>query len=167
MIKKQLIISLIILEQRALLGRIPQDHPKRQMIEEERKKYEAGYRGQKSVKYFLDLLPDDEYYIFHDLRLQNNSKYFQMDAVLLITAAILILEVKNFSGHLYFDKSHQVIRTLNDRRTCFSNPIAQVKLQAQQLNNWLKNNKLPVLPIESVVIFSNSSAIIEADDSYE
>jgi len=62
--EKQITIRIQTLE--ALLRRIPSDHPKRVLIENEYSKRMAGYKGEKSLDYYLSFLGED-YYIFHDL----------------------------------------------------------------------------------------------------
>ncbi|MGV3464645.1 MAG: nuclease-related domain-containing protein [Heyndrickxia sp.] len=37
------------------------------------------YNGEQSVDYFLSLLNEKKYFIFHDLRLQVNNHFFQID----------------------------------------------------------------------------------------
>lgn len=150
----------LILE--ALLRRLPQNHPSRPKINEELLKSYAGYRGEQSIDYHLSFLPKDNYYLLHDLRLQNRQKHhFQMDTLLLSPHFFLILEVKNISGSLYFDQTfHQLIRTTNGKEEGFPDPILQVKKQEKQLKTWLSEHHFQSIPVVSLVVISNSSTII-------
>ncbi|MGG3571578.1 nuclease-related domain-containing protein [Bacillus gobiensis] len=162
MIVKDRKIPRKILIFKALLRRLPSNHPSRKKIEEELLKSYAGYRGEQSIDYHLTFLPADKYHLLHDLRLQNRQKhYFQMDTLILSPHFFLILEVKNISGSLYFDQVfHQLIRTADGKEEGFPDPILQVKKQEKQLKYWLADNHYPSVPIVSLVVISNSSTII-------
>lgn len=112
MIIKERPIPYIILLLEALLRRIPKNHTKRLQIENDLNKWWASYRGEQSVDYHLDILPKDDVSILHSPRLNNNQNYFQIDTLLLFTKLIIIIEIKTFSGKVYFDKkNNQVIQT--------------------------------------------------------
>ncbi len=86
----------------ALLRRLPASHSKRVLIENDLAKRKAGFRGEEAVDYFLKHL--NEFTIIHDIRLAGgNDDFFQIDALLLYSNFILILEIKNISGTIYFD----------------------------------------------------------------
>lgn len=164
MIKKPLEIPLINLILDALLRRIAKDHPKRPLIEQDFARRMAGYKGELSMKYHLTFLNPQKHLIFHSLRLINNNYAFQMDILILTTRYILILEIKNIIGTVFFE-SHfdQFIRTLNGKEEGFLNPLSQIKLQKHRLKQWLKDHKINEFPIESFVCFTNPQTIIRAD----
>ncbi|HEU5141363.1 MAG TPA: nuclease-related domain-containing protein, partial [Bacillales bacterium] len=144
MIKKERKIPLTIRKRTALLRRLPPSHPKRPQIEKQLAKYNAGYRGERSIEYYLSFLPEKQYHIFHDLRLTSGDHFFQLDTLLVSPSFILILEVKNISGTLHFDNTfHQLIRTIEDRKEGFNDPLLQVEHQKTQLANWLSQHKFP------------------------
>lgn len=123
----------------------------------------AGYRGEQSLDYYLGFLSKKRYLIFHDLRLSNSLHFFQIDTLILSPFFILLIEVKNVTGTLYFDNIfHQLIRTVNGKEEGFPNPLLQVKRQRSQLSEWIKNNKFPAVPIETLVVISSPSTIIKA-----
>lgn len=128
-------------------------------------KWESGYRGEKDVDYYLDFIANEKFHILHDVRLLNNHA-FQMDTLIICPNFILIMEVKNWSGTIYFDAQFdQVIRTdENGKVERFSNPLTQVHLQRVQLMKWLQNKNLSHIPIEIALIFSNPKAILKASD---
>jgi ribosomal protein L37AE/L43A len=80
----------------------------------------------------------------------------------------IIIEVKNLAGELYFDKEfRQLIRTLNGKTECFSDPLAQVDRQRELLIKWLANHKLPPISLEKLVVISNLQTIIRASQGYK
>ncbi|MBM7694030.1 ribosomal protein L37AE/L43A [Peribacillus deserti] len=162
MIVKERKIPIHILKLEALLRRLPDSHPKYSKIEGDLAKRWAGYRGEQSLEYYLESLSENEYFILHDLRLKNGNYFFQIDTLILSTKFALILEVKNIAGELFFDKSfNQLIRKQNNKEEGFSNPITQTKRQQMQLNSWLALNKISPLPVEYLIVISNSASIIK------
>jgi hypothetical protein len=87
-----------------------------------------------------------------------------MDILILTTRYILILEIKNIIGTVFFE-SHfdQFIRTLNGKEEGFLNPLNQIKKQKHRLKKWLIDHKIKELPVESFVCFTNPQTIIRAD----
>ncbi|MBM7604501.1 hypothetical protein JOC75_002504 [Metabacillus crassostreae] len=138
-------------------------HVKMKEIEKELAKNIAGYKGEKSLLYYLSFLPEEEYMILHDLRLTlDNRNYFQIDILILSQYFILILEVKNISGKITFDETfHQLIRQINDVEEVFPDPVLQVNHQKYQLIRYLKKNKIANIPIEAHVVMTNNSALLQ------
>lgn len=153
---------LMILKLHALLDRISPHHPEIPKIKEELKKREAGYRGETSLDYPLSFLDEKNYLIFHDLRLKDNSSFFQIDTLLLTKSHFIILEVKNISGTLYFDHDFkQLIQTThNGKERAYSYPLTQLRRQEQQLKRWLEKHRIKQMPITSYVVVSNPQSII-------
>ncbi|WP_052343803.1 hypothetical protein [Bacillus massiliigorillae] len=60
MILKERTYPLLATKYEALLRRLPDKHPKKKIIENELGKIIAGYRGEKSLDYYLSFLPSDE-----------------------------------------------------------------------------------------------------------
>ncbi|QDP39892.1 nuclease-related domain-containing protein [Radiobacillus deserti] len=147
----------------ALLRRLPANHYKRKIIEEDFAKRKAGYDGEQAIDYFINRLPSHIFHIFHDLRLNVNSHYFQIDTLLLSQYFTIIIEIKNIVGTLYFDTiSKQFIRKLEDREEGFRDPIIQVKEQKELLNEWFEVRGLSSFPIETLIGISNPSTIVTA-----
>lgn len=148
-----------------MLSRLDLDHPMRPALESELGRRRAGYRGEQSVYSILEVLPKNEYFIFHDLRLPGNPHFFQMDLLILSTSFFLILEVKNMAGELFFDDTFkQIIRTLNDQNDAFDDPVLQVRLQRKKLLEWLSLKQIPQIPIETLVVSANSKAVLRAEN---
>ncbi|WP_246943804.1 nuclease-related domain-containing protein [Bacillus pinisoli] len=153
-----------LLTNEALLRRIPPDFPTRSEIEADFKKRKAGYRGEQALDYHLSMLDDRNYIILQDLRLPIYNTFFQIDTLILTPHYALVIEVKNMAGTLLFDtKFNQLIRIYRDKQEGFTDPITQVKLQAQHLAKFLEPFHY-TLPIKTLVVISNPSTIIKAED---
>ncbi|MGE8078401.1 nuclease-related domain-containing protein [Peribacillus loiseleuriae] len=149
--------SLTIRKMQALLRRLPFDDPNRPLIENDYGKFYAGFRGEASLVYYLSFLDDKPYLIFHDLRLPIHHHFFQLDYLILSNKFALILEVKNYSGTVYFDPQFdQLIRTTQqDVEETFPDPVSQVEQHRANLLKYLHDQKLSPIPIETLVVFSN------------
>lgn len=146
----------IISKLEALLRRLSKYFVRRLEIESQLGKFKAGYSGELSLDYYLNNLPDKEYVILHDLRLQIKSSFIQIDTLILHRHFILILEVKNIAGDIYIDTNfNQMIRTLNGKTEVFPDPILQAYRQKVELERWLMENKCPTVPIEHLVVLTN------------
>jgi hypothetical protein len=145
----------------ALLRRLPKGHSIRATVEKDLRSWLKGYYGELNVAYHLSFLPENEYYIFHGLRLMDKLA-FQMDLLLISSKFVLIVEVKNISGKLKFEKgSDLMIRELNNLEEGMDNPLQQVKRHHLQFNNWLKFHQFKGIPVEHLVVVSKTSTIIE------
>ncbi|MCM3672424.1 NERD domain-containing protein [Peribacillus simplex] len=161
MIVKKRKVPLAIRKLRALACRLPPNHPKIPVIMNDLKKREAGYKGECSIDFPLSFLEPESYFIFHDLRLQDQSRFFQLDTLLVSKKYALIIEVKNIAGAIYFDLHfNQLIRTIEGKETAFPDPIIQVSRQESQLTNWFLKNGFRSLPILSLIVISNPQTII-------
>jgi hypothetical protein len=146
----------------ALVLRTPKKHPKRSIIESDYAKRLAGFKGEQSLEYYLSFLPEKEFHILFNLRLSENSRYFQMDTILIYSSCIIIIEVKNIKGTLTFDqKGKQLIRTIDGVDECYPCPILQVNRHKLQLRNWLKIYNIPSVPIETLVVITNPSTFLK------
>jgi rubrerythrin len=151
----------------ALLRRLPANHPKRPEIENELSNYQAGYKGEQSIDYYLNFLPDQNFLILHGLRIPFKNYFFQMDTLLLSKSFLLIIEVKNLAGTLLFDDVFkQLIRTKDSgEKEIFKDPLQQVKLQQYQLFHWLKEHKYTPIPLEHLVIMTNPKALLQTNNA--
>ena len=162
MILKPRKMPLSVQKYQALNRRTPPNHPKIPLIKENLRKGLAGYKGECAIDYPLSFLSEKKYSILHDVRLPDESRFFQMDTILISNEFMLILEVKNMAGKLYFDPVfNQLIRTIDGEDKGFEDPLTQAKRHEDQLQRWLKRNKLPAIPILSLVVISNPSTIIQ------
>lgn len=149
-----------------LLRRLSQNHSKRQIIEADFHREDAGHRGEQALDYYLGFLPHEQYHIFQHLRLKYENWTFQMDFLLLTTNFALIIEAKNYTGTLEFDsKFNQLIQTYNEKEKGYDDPVAQVQRQQRLLAKWFEKNISYFLPIHSLVVISNPHAILKTDSN--
>lgn len=150
---------------------MPLNLPKKPDILSDRAKFNAGFNGEKSLDYHLTDLPQENYYIFHDLRLprdKTKTLYFQLDSLIITPHYCLIIEVKNLIGNLYFDHQfNQVIRTRNGIEEAFPDPIIQVEFQASCFKEWLSSHKFADIPIFYLVVITNIHSVIKISPSYK
>ncbi len=136
-------LPLRLQQEEALARRIHKAHPLLPKILKSIGARKAGYRGEQNIDYHLTFLPQNKYTILRDLQLTDQYP-FQMDTVLLSPQLIFVIETKNITGTLFFDKnSNQMIRTIDNVEEGFPNPLLQVQRQTHQLKNWLLQHKLP------------------------
>ncbi|MEY2194120.1 nuclease-related domain-containing protein [Neobacillus sp. BF23-41] len=128
----------------------------------------AGYHGEKSLDFHLSMLPDTNYLIFHNIRLQLGKYFFQIDILLHSAAFALALEVKNRTGEYHFQKYlNQTILKNNGKEERVKNPVLQARLQALKLKKWLKEHNISDIPIHYLVVNSNQRAIIRVESGHE
>ncbi|MGG5252229.1 nuclease-related domain-containing protein [Neobacillus sp. SM06] len=165
MIEKDLTKPIILLQHEAALRRLPANHRKREEIEHKRDTLNAGYKGEQRIQYFLSLLPEKRYHIFHDIRLPIGNSFFQIDALLLSPNANFIIEGKNNAGSLFLDKN-QLAQEINSEHTIYQNPLTQVNRHKLLLNYLFEKYELPWPVFEHLVCISNQSATITISPGY-
>lgn len=159
MILKPIQKSLKLRSLEALVRRLSRAHPKFSAVESQLSRAYSGYLGEKSIDYYLEMLPDQDIIILHDLRLPYQNYSFQIDILLLTLAWFFILEAKNNGGEIVVDPlNHQLIQTLNGTQKVYPDPLLQIQLQQYQLIKWFKNRSLDIPPIESAVVMTNHHA---------
>lgn len=164
MIVKSLEVPLAIEKLEALERRIIPGHSQISNISAELAKRKAGYQGEKNVSFYLQQFPEQSTFIFHNLRLPRNNSFFEMDLLVLTSTFALIAESKNFAGEIHFDPTFgQLIRTRNDKKESFPDPLAQVQRQRLSFNDWLIQSIGFNLPLDNLVVVSNSSTLISTD----
>lgn len=161
MIIKPLKPTYELLQAEALDRRLPPTHIHKERIATRARNIRAGYNGERALEFPLSFLPEEKYFILHQLRIPDEQGAFQIDTLLLSTNFILIIEVKNIRDNVIFDDMGQVFRKEENREQGFSNPVDQVNLQHLRLISWLRNFNFPSIPIEKIVIYTNPNTIIK------
>ncbi|MDN3955860.1 nuclease-related domain-containing protein [Sporolactobacillus laevolacticus] len=124
----------------------------------------AGFRGEQSLDYPLSYLPNEEFSIFHNLRLFDGLHHFQIDFLVLCSRFALILEVKNIIGKLTFDTDlNQLIRELDDATDVYDDPILQAEYLKMQLGEWLDRHFGISVPIVDLVVIASSAQLQVTD----
>jgi hypothetical protein len=126
----------------------------------------AGYEGEKSIDFYLDVLDDSKFFIFHGLRLKYKNYYFQMDTLIISSTFALIIEMKNMPGELTFDKFGQLIYNKSGKKKRYKNPVAQVKMQAIKLKNWLEDHQFHDIPIHYIFVNGNENSTLISDNEH-
>ncbi|WP_423802686.1 nuclease-related domain-containing protein [Neobacillus sp. SAB-20_R2A] len=141
----------------ALHYRLIPGHPKHPEVEKDLAKIKAGYKGELTLSYYVKQLPNEKYYIFHDLQLELNGIHFQIDTLLISRNYILIIEAKNIIGTLIFDNVfNQLIRINQDgSEDVFEDPRVQAETLRMLLGRFLAKYGINFLPIDQLVFFSN------------
>jgi hypothetical protein len=153
---KDLQVPTNLLKAEALEGRLPEGHQQRQEIERLIKKLRSGYQGEKVLNYYLGLLPEKKYYIYHGLRLPARNSFFQIDALLLSPKFILIVEGKNHSGKITIERN-QMIQEYGDLKEVYEDPVSQVQRHKLLLRYFLEKYHLADMPIFYLVAITRSS----------
>lgn len=168
MIAKPCEITIRIKKLQALDRRLAPYHIVHPDVSSELSNRMAGYRGEKSLEFYLSILPDKKYYIFHGLRLEYRNYYFQLDNFLLCSAFGLNLEVKNMGGELHFEKEfNQMTQRRKDSISRKTNPVLQAKLQAFKLRKWLNEHNCPEIPIYYYFVNSNPKTLLVTEPGNE
>lgn len=163
MIKKDHTITINIQKIEALRRRISSTHLKVPLINKEFRIRKSGFKGEESVDYPLSLIQDKKYFIFHDVRLQFQNHYFQIDTLILSQNFFIMIETKNYSGTIYFDETfHQLINTYDGKEVAYQDPLLQSERHLSQFKKWLKAHHFQDIPIIPIVAISKSSTIIKA-----
>lgn len=65
---------------------------------------------------------------------------------------------------MFFDQeAGQLIRTSNEKKEGFQDPISQAEHQQRQLTRWLQNEKIPMPPIKCLVVISQPRTILSTN----
>jgi hypothetical protein len=163
--EKDLTKPLVLQQHEALLRRLAETHAIRADVEAKKEKLKAGFNGEKTINYFLGLLPSKNYHIFHNIRLPAEQGFFEIDIYLLSPKCSFIIEGKNYSGTLYLERN-QLIQEVNGGKRVYENPIVQVNRHKILLKYWFEKNQLPFPPLEHFVCFSNTSSTINIAPDY-
>lgn len=124
----------------------------------------AGMVGELRVLHELeDCMTDEPFTIIHGLQFLNHVDHpCQIDLLLITTRYVLIIEVKNISGTLYYDKSlRQFSRKLIDQEPQhLKNPFDQILRHYEFVCYLLKNANIEV-PLVSLVVNANTNSIMD------
>ncbi|WP_164669869.1 nuclease-related domain-containing protein [Virgibacillus doumboii] len=161
MYAKPIAIPNHILQALALNSRIPDTHRNKHSINQNAANLYSGFKGEKSLNYNLSFLPEDDFLIFHYLRIPDDKGHFQLDFLLLSIYFFLIIEVKNIYDHVNFDEMGQTYRGSGEKVEIFKNPVDQVNLQHRRLLSWLRKYNFPAIPIEKIVVFSQDKTYLK------
>lgn len=167
MYAKPLELPFHILQYQVCLQRLDHDHPARGSLTSRYNTAMTGFHGEELMVYYLDALPEKDYFLFHNLRLENHAQVFQIDWLILTQRFFLILEVKHIKGKLTFDHDHsQLLRDCDGQSDVFDDPVLQVERSEDLLDKWIAHYQGAALPTESLAVIT-SNAQLEIEDSQD
>lgn len=147
-----------------LLVRMSTDHPRYNEFFERKYRLEAGYSGELDVDRVLheiEFSPNS--IILKNIRLQVSPHFeFEIDTLILTTTRLIILEIKKYTGKIYFDE--EVGKTIKVSETGkvdrFDCAVHQLLRAESALQRWISERNIN-LPIESIIVMANQRTIIE------
>ncbi|ADU32193.1 nuclease-related domain-containing protein [Evansella cellulosilytica] len=169
MIRKSLKKSLHLRRLEAAVRRVHASFPNKHLIEFDLSKFESGYKGEKSLEYYFSFLDETAYDILFNVRLPCKGYYFQIDAAIITSNFVILLDSKHISGDISFEHNHhQLVRKFKDEYTTYSDPIEQGERHSFQFQKWLKDHGFPPVPVFSKVVVTNlNSRIIVPPQDYK
>ncbi|BCB02081.1 nuclease-related domain-containing protein [Bacillus sp. KH172YL63] len=153
----------------ALMGRLSPFDELVPVVKKDLAKRRAGYRGELQLDYYLESVSHEkDILILHDIRLEIDGRFFQIDTLLLTPYLAIILEVKHISGIYTLDgKFDQAIRKWDDVEEAFGHPVSQVERQKKQLIRWFAKMNIPFLPVATFVVMTNRSTVLHTASPHE
>ncbi|WEG13188.1 nuclease-related domain-containing protein [Pullulanibacillus sp. KACC 23026] len=137
-------------------------------IESEIINREMGFRGERQLDYYLSMITDEPIYVLHNLRLCGQNMYFEIDTILLSPFFCLLIDVKNYKGHLYFDQLlKQCIRTYKENKEGIQDPISQSEMHLYCMQDFWKNNNLPVTTFLPLVVIAFATTSVSTNQGLE
>ncbi|SFM17641.1 Nuclease-related domain-containing protein [Gracilibacillus orientalis] len=148
----------------ALLEHLPEMHTQYPIINGHFRRLDSGIAGEDNLEYHLHQAYIPSFQLIKRLRLEHHSS-FQLDWIILTPGFRVILEVKNYTGIIYFDpKSNQLIREKDGITRTFDDPLLQVDRQYANLRTYLSDHEIQQLPVYRAAVFVNHHAILQLHD---
>jgi hypothetical protein len=146
----------------AIIRRFPVNHPRKAEFENNLSRKRAGYKGEKELDYHISQIDHSKFTILHDIRIPFKDTHFQIDSLLISNSLIIPIDSKYYAGTLeFYPEFNQMIQYLNGNEKVYPDPILQTKIQARQLEAFLKIHQFSPPPFEPFVAITNSQALIK------
>lgn len=146
-----------------LLVRLPQNHEKYKLISDKIYQISAGYSGEIEVdRILIEIGLPKEAMVLKDLRLEVlPGFYIQIDTLIITQKSIILLEVKKYSGTIFFDEdAGKTIKTSPNREVeNYDCAVHQVDRAVHGLKVILQNSPY-ALPIFPIIVMANAKAEI-------
>lgn len=139
-----------------LLDRLPEKHASRTYLERELYMEEAGMRGEERMKHkFEEFYLEEEFLMLWNVELNIGNWKVQMDGILLTERAAIIIDSKNISGKIHFERSTGEFYRINDEgeKRVLDDPTLQLDKHIHFLNSWFKIHQID-LPVDGLVVFT-------------
>ncbi|MEB2280022.1 NERD domain-containing protein [Lysinibacillus xylanilyticus] len=149
----------------ALVTRLQLTHPQYQSLQQELKIKEAGDFGEQYVmKELQQIALLNDCYIFHNVILPSVFP-MQIDILLIVPNAIILLEIKNIRGTVHFKSDpRQLIRTSESGEVhVFTHPEIQLEQYIQGMKHFLDTQHISI-PIYGAVVLPFNNVNIHRED---
>ncbi|WP_052130324.1 nuclease-related domain-containing protein [Ureibacillus sinduriensis] len=147
----------------ALKRRTDERHPKYEFIASLLRRAEIGYRGEIKVdRMWKEITVPNNALLIHSFETKNEvGNPHQIDTLFICPHFIFILEIKNISGFIWYEKNkHQLLRKKgNGEVESFHSPLDQVQRHAELIERIIGRFGY-TLPVHKAVIIAESSTII-------
>lgn len=147
-----------------LINRLSKGFPVKGKMDLEEKLYRlrAGYSGELKVDRYLESVPYMQGKIILTgvaLPIKFGS-LFQIDTLIISERYVMIVEVKNVKGDLYFKTNpHYLLRVLDGEETVMDCPITQLELAKIHLVEWFRQQGMNI-EVQGVIVLANRNAHI-------
>ncbi|MEY9971939.1 hypothetical protein ABH966_002312 [Lysinibacillus sp. RC46] len=165
MIVKPFVPSPLTKGLQALVTRMQPTHPQYQNFQQELKNKEAGDFGEQYVmKELQQIALLNDCYIFHNVILPSVLP-MQIDILLIVPNAIILLEIKNIRGTVHFKSDpRQLIRTSESGEVhVFTHPEIQLEQYIQSMKYFLDTKHVSI-PIYGAIVFPFNNVNIHRED---
>lgn len=159
------------------LNELKEKYPNNEYIKDELKKAKYGLVGEKEVEYYLKNA-NIGMYVLHDINLVIDDLKAQIDYIVITPAKCYFIECKNMVGEIIIDSTGQFISEYNGKRKAIESPLRQSQRHREILLKIINSNSKGILDIffsekafknyfDSIVVFSNQTAVINMDNAPE
>ncbi|WP_233549382.1 nuclease-related domain-containing protein [Lysinibacillus yapensis] len=159
--KRKLPSKLFVLD--ALKRRIDHNHDMHELVTSLMRRAEIGYRGELKVdRLWQEITVPSNSYLFHNYESQNDfGNSHQIDSLFICPHFILILEIKNISGLIWYEKEkYQFMRKkLTGEIESFQSPFEQVQRHVDFMERIVERLGLE-LPLHKAVVIAETSTVI-------
>lgn len=145
----------------ALEKRLSPNYHNLKSIQSEIYNRKAGFGGEQQFdRKMAEFQPSYPHALLQGICLKHKSVFFEMDAILITPAFIIIFEVKNISEKLIISSNPtQFIKESSDgTRKGMTSPVAELERKEFHLKEWLSEQKISI-PISKVVVFAYSNEL--------
>ena len=148
-----------------LIARLPQNYPRKEELDLAQQLYqiEAGYSGETKVDRFLELLelPKSSTILTNVHLALAPGHSFQIDTLILTKQFIMLLEIKNITGDLYFESDPHQLRSVkaNGEEIITECPITQLEVASENLRIWLAKKGIHTEICSQIILASRNAAV--------
>lgn len=146
------------------IARLPEQHTQKKYLENQYHRKSAGERGEgKMQKKFKEFHVDEDFDALWDIGLKKGDWITQFDGLILMKRCVIVLDSKNVSDDLHFNKQTGEFIRLNTsgERLILDDPVFQLKKNIQFLTLWFKDRKLDVA-VKGLIVFTAGNCIFHS-----